>query len=690
VRDPLSPESGDASVRGAGGAGSGGSDPRADWSARLAELEARDRRRRLREQPQGDDFLSSDYLGLTRHPELRAAINRALREEGAGGRASRLLAGGGEAHRHAERAAAEWLGEPAALLFPSGYQANLGLLQAVAEPGDLLLSDELCHASLIDGARLSRAQVQVYRHVDLDELDWWLGRSRAARRRWVLTEGVFSMDGDVAPIAELLELCARRDAHLLVDEAHAAGLLGPRGAGATAAAIEAGADCSHLAARVLTGGKALGVGGACLVGSLELRDWLVNRSRAFIYSTAPPTALAAGFARACELAAEADEARTRCLSNATVIARAVDAPAPGAAIVPWVLGSDARALAAAEHLEAAGIATLAVRPPTVPEGTARIRLVAQASQERAAFARLARAVGATREALGAVPGAARGECSGRADLADLTEVAELAERTPGAQAPLSPRQSSPRSEAAQADPTPHAARPTEAPSPAKTDALASTLAVVGTDTGVGKTVTSAALLRAALDRGPARYWKPVQTGDDDDTAEVGRLSGAPPGALNGPLRHFPLPASPHEAAAAAGEEITVGRLDERLLELRAASAAPLLVELAGGLLVPYRMDATQADWLQHHRLSVVLVARSGLGTLNHTALTLEALARRDLHVRGLILVGEPHPSNRRTLERLHPDLPVFELPLLAGEGSAPEADAVAAWVRSQDLSVVLP
>ncbi|MHC4375735.1 MAG: dethiobiotin synthase [Planctomycetota bacterium] len=655
-------------------------DPRADWSARLDELAARDRRRRLREQPAGDDFLSSDYLGLTRHPELRSAINRALREEGAGGRASRLLAGGGDAHRHAERAAAEWLEEPAALLYPSGYQANLGLLQAVAEKGDLLLSDELCHASLIDGARLSRAQVQVYRHVDLDELDWWLARSQSARRRWVLTEGVFSMDGDIAPIAGLLELCARHDAHLLVDEAHAAGLLGPRGAGAAAAALEAGADGSRLAARVLTGGKALGVGGACLVGSEELRDWLVNHSRAFIYSTAPPTALAAGFARACELASEADQARERCLANAAVIARAVDTPAPGAAIVPWVLGDDARALAAAEVLEGAGIAALAVRPPTVPEGTARIRLVAHASQERAALARLSRAVGVARAA---VEGAAEG-------AVENSESTARAEHTPGAQAPLSPRKSSPRSEAAQADAPSCTTQPTEAPSAANADALASTLAVVGTDTGVGKTVTSAALLRAALNRGPARYWKPVQTGDDDDTAEVGRLSGAPPEALNGPLRHFPLPASPHEAAAAAGEEITVGRLDERLLELRAASAAPLLVELAGGLLVPYRMDATQADWLQTHRLSVVLVARSGLGTLNHTSLTLEALAQRGLDVRGLILVGEPHASNRRTLERLNPNLPVFELPLLADEGGEPDADAIAAWVAGQDLSAVLP
>lgn len=651
-------------------------DPRADWSARLEELAARDRRRRLREQPEGDDFLSSDYLGLTRHPELRSAINRALREEGAGGRASRLLAGGGEAHRHAEQAAAQWLGEPAALLFPSGYQANLGLLQAVAEKGDLLLSDELSHASLIDGARLSRAQVQVYRHVDLDELDWWLGRGQGARRRWVLTEGVFSMDGDIAPIAELLELCARHDAHLLVDEAHAAGLLGPRGAGAAAAALEAGADGSRLAARVLTGGKALGVGGACLVGSEELRDWLVNRSRAFIYSTAPPTALAAGFARACELAEESEEARERCLANAAVIARAVDAPAPGAAIVPWVLGEDARALAAAEVLEGAGIAALAVRPPTVPEGTARIRLVAQASQERAALARLSRAVGVARAAVEVA--------------VESSEPAARAEHTPGAQAPLSPRKSSPHSEAAQVDAPSWSTQPTEAPSAANADALASTLAVVGTDTGVGKTVTSAALLRAALNRGPARYWKPVQTGDDDDTAEVGRLSGAPPEALNGPLRHFPLPASPHEAAAAAGEEITVGRLDDRLLELRAASAAPLLVELAGGLLVPYRMDATQADWLQAHRLSVVLVARSGLGTLNHTSLTLEALAQRGLDVRGLILVGEPHASNRHTLERLNPNLPVFELPLLAEEGVEPDADAIAAWVAGQDLSAVLP
>lgn len=648
------------------------SDLNAELAARLEQLDQHHRRRRLRRLESEADFLSNDYLGLSRHPELVVAIERELRAHGAGGRASRLLAGGSASHERAERLSAEWLGAEAGLLFPSGYQANVGLLQGLAERGDALFSDALCHASLIDGARLSRASVQVHRHFDLEELDWRLSRSGAARRRWVLTEGVFSMDGDLAPIAELLELCDRHDASLIVDEAHSVGLLGDHGAGAVSAAASAGADLSRLAARLVAGGKALGVGGACVVSSGVVRDWLINRSRAFIFSTAPPTALPAGFARAIELAAEAREERRRCLANAAIIARSVDAPEPAAAIVPWILGSDADALEAAADLERAGIAALAVRPPTVPEGTSRVRLVANADQSRGDLERLGRAVDGVRRSL----------LSGREARAECT---------PGAQAPLSPRSPSHHSEAALAEtPPPKATAPVDSPSTTTAEALAPVVVVVGTDTGIGKTVSSAALLRAALNRGPARYWKPVQTGDDDDTREVGRLSGAPPEALAGPVRHFPLPASPHEAAAAAGEEITVAQLDERLLELRVASATPLLIELAGGLLVPYRLDASQADWLQNHGLEVVLIARSGLGTLNHTSLTLEALRQRKLRIRGLLLVGEPHPSNRDTLARLNPGLAIFELPILGEADQAPTADHITAWVAGQELNALLP
>src|SRR5262245_32659218 len=213
------------------------------------------------------DFASNDYLGLARDPRVVEAARAALAVHGAGGRASRLLGGGSPLHVACERAAAEWLGAEAALLFPSGWQANAGLVSALAGRGDAVFSDRLNHASLVDAARLSRARVFVHAHLDLEELERQLASAAGARRRLVLTEGVFSMDGDRAPLAELHALCARHDAHLVVDEAHAAGLLGPEGAGAWAAARVAAEGEARLAARVVTGGKALGVAGAFVAGS---------------------------------------------------------------------------------------------------------------------------------------------------------------------------------------------------------------------------------------------------------------------------------------------------------------------------------------------------------------------------------------------------------------------------------------
>src|SRR5262245_585681 len=255
----------------------------------------------------GIDLGSNDYLGLSRDPRVVAGARAALEEFGAGGRASRLLRGGSPLHERAEAAAAEWLGAEAALLFPSGYQANLGLVGALVGRGDAVFGDRANHASLVDAARLSRAQVFVHAHLDLAELERQLAHARGARRRLVLTEGVFSMDGDAAPLAELDELCRKHDAWLVVDEAHAAGVIGPAGAGAWAA-LGARADV-RLAARVVTGGKALGVAGAFVTGSRMLREQLVNHARTFLFTTAPPPAIAGGLVAAIELARAADAER---------------------------------------------------------------------------------------------------------------------------------------------------------------------------------------------------------------------------------------------------------------------------------------------------------------------------------------------------------------------------------------------
>lgn len=601
-------------------------------AAELATWESAGRRRRLDDgEARGADFVSNDYLGLARHPRVIEAAREALAAYGAGGRAARLLGGGTPLHATAERAVADWLGAEEALLFPSGYQANLGLIGSLAGRGDVLLSDELNHASLIDAARLSRARVLIHRHLDLDELERNLERARAARRRLVVTESVFSMEGDLAPLAALHELCVKHDAWLVVDEAHATGVVGAAsesgdlsgGEGAGGWAAAGGADGKRLLARVVTGGKALGVAGAFAVGSALLREQLLHRARAFLFTTSPPPAVAGALVAAIELAREAGELRARARRNALGLAERLALPAPDALIVPVVLGADERALAAAERLQERGLDARPVRPPTVPEGTARLRIVCHAQDDPDALERLGDALAAELDALPA------------------------AEPAP----PAAPR--------------------------------AGHVVVAGTDTGVGKTLVSALLLRAAARRGKAAYWKPVQTGNESDTAMVARLSGVD--TRFEPAVALALPASPHEAAADEGRAIDPAELEPALdAHRRVLGAGGLLVaELAGGLLVPYREDgplATQLDWLASAAPPVVLVARSGLGTLNHTLLSLEALRARHLEPRALFLAGDPHPSNHATLRRMGRVRRIFEIPIFA----VLDPSALDAWLDEND------
>ena len=578
--------------------------------------------------PRGVDFVSNDYLGLSRDPRVVDAARAALEEHGAGGRAARLLGGGSRTHTALESLAADWLGAEATLYFPSGYQANLGLVGALVGRGDALFSDALNHASLIDAARLSRARIHVHRHRDLDELDAQLAAASNARRRLVLTEGVFSMDGDRPPLAELAALCARRDAYLVVDEAHAAGLLGPEGAGAWAdERAAAGEHAARLIARVVTGGKALGAAGALVAGSRALIDELTDRARAFLFTTAAPPAAAAALRASIEIVRTDAALRERPRTHARALAARLALPEPAAAIVPVLAGSEERALDAAKTLGEAGLDVRAVRPPTVPPGTSRLRVVCHAFQSAA-------------------------------------ELDDLGRNLEALQLPASPSIGA-------------ETRAADAP-------RAQPLFVVGTDTEIGKTVVAAALFHAARTLGPARYWKPVQTGDDSDTDTVAHLSGASPVELLRPAWTFPLPASPHEAAKAAGARIDPARLPEALGGLcRTLPGTRIVVELAGGLLVPYDDEGRdQADWLALETPEVVLVARSGLGTLNHTRLTVEALRARHVTPRALVLVGEPHPSNRSTLEALTGIERIFELPPL--DPLTP--GAVQAWTERVELA----
>lgn len=352
----------------------------------LAALDDRGLRRAMRpvDGPQGArvrvegawalNFSSNNYLGLADHPYLRASAVAALSAEGVGAGAARLIVGNLSSHRRLERALAAFHEVDAALLFGSGYQANLGVLGAVAGPEDIIYSDALNHASLIDGCRLSRATTHVFQHRDVGHLRQLLLDTRG-RRRFIITDSIFSMDGDLAPLSELRRLADEHQAFLLIDEAHATGVLGPAGRG-LAAASGVRADI-HIA----TLGKALGATGAYVAGSRILIDHLMHRARSFVFTTAGPPSMAAAAMAAIGLASgvEGDARRAQLRANITAFAhglreRGLLAAAAGQSpIFPVMLPDEHRALKATARLLAQGVYAQAIRPPTVPTGTSRLR-----------------------------------------------------------------------------------------------------------------------------------------------------------------------------------------------------------------------------------------------------------------------------------------------------------------------------
>jgi 8-amino-7-oxononanoate synthase len=340
---------------------------------------------------------SNNYLGLANHPAIVAACEASARKEGVGAAASRLITGTMDAHHEAEALFADFVRAPAAALFATGYAANLGTLQALVGPGDAVFSDSLNHASLIDGSRLSRANVHVYSHRDVDHLESLLREHRPlARRALVITDSLFSMDGVTAPLRDIATLAHSYDAGLLVDEAHALGVLGPNGRGLSA---EQGVEPDVL---IGTLGKSFGVAGAFVAASEELVSFIRNRARSFVYSTAPPPMLARAAIAALQLVREADEARTTLLANADKLRSELrvlgfEVPESDSQILPVLIGDNDRTMQLSAKLLERGIFVQGIRPPTVPEGTARLRLTPMATHrpeqiERAidAFASLAR------------------------------------------------------------------------------------------------------------------------------------------------------------------------------------------------------------------------------------------------------------------------------------------------------------
>jgi glycine C-acetyltransferase/8-amino-7-oxononanoate synthase len=343
---------------------------------------------------------SNDYLGLAAHPRVREAAAEAALRWGAGAGASRLISGNMEPHHLLEERLAAFKGYEAALLFGSGYLANVGAISALAGPGEVVFSDELNHASIVDGCRLARAETFVYRHGDVEHLAWGL-REGEGRGSLIVTDGVFSMDGDVAPLEDLTRLARNHGCRLMVDEAHATGALGPGGRGSVAAAGLSGeADLV-----VGTLGKALGSYGAYVCASAELREYLLNTARSFIFSTAlPPPALAAALA-ALELLEAEPELVQRLNANAAALREGLAAEGLAAGggesqIVPLEVGDAAATMELCERLLERGVFAQGIRPPTVPEGSSRLRFSVMATHEETELREAARLAGEAARELG--------------------------------------------------------------------------------------------------------------------------------------------------------------------------------------------------------------------------------------------------------------------------------------------------
>lgn len=374
-----------------------------DFSARLAALAGDDllRTRAVLDSACGPEavvegrhliaFAGNDYLGLAHHPEVVEALREGASRWGSGAGASHLVSGHQRPHEELEQALAAFVGLPRALFFSTGYMANLAVLPALAGRGDTLIADRLNHASLVDAALLSRATVRRYAHNDVE------GAARALEgapgRKVVVTDAVFSMDGDVASLAELLALCERHDALLVIDDAHGFGVLGEHGRGALS-------HCGIASSRIVyvgTLGKAAGVAGAFVAGAADAIEWLMQTGRSYRYTTAAPAALACALLASLRLIAASGDRRARLAAHRARLQRDLAAlrwplMPSGTAIQPVRVGGNAEVLALAAHLRERGLWVPAIRPPTVPAGTARLRISLSAAHDEAHVAALCQAL----------------------------------------------------------------------------------------------------------------------------------------------------------------------------------------------------------------------------------------------------------------------------------------------------------
>ena len=353
------------------------------WSATLDELRGQGRYRSIR-LPVGIDFTSNDYLGYGSKP-----IERDITDLSTSGLSSRLLRGHHAIWDEVESMLAEWHGAEAVLMMTSGYNANEGLIATIAEPGDWVAADELSHACIVDGLRLARPRKFLFRHNDLNHLEDGLkveaGKRPVGREMFIVTESLFSMDGDTAPLAEISELAERYGAHVIVDEAHSTGCFGPRGAGLVDQPLAGSRLRDRVLASIHTGGKALGLHGAYICGSKLLKEYLINRCRHLIFTTALPAAIGAWWRERIPLLQADDASRTLLHLNAAIfrsrLAEYGIAPPGSHFVVPVIVGQDEPAVRAARLLQEQGFDVRAIRPPSVPHGTCRLRISIHANHD---------------------------------------------------------------------------------------------------------------------------------------------------------------------------------------------------------------------------------------------------------------------------------------------------------------------
>ena len=381
------------------------SSPRGEWEKRTAQLKEAGLERRMRncagatgakvviDGAEKHLFCSNDYLGLANHPKLKQAMIQAATALGTGAGASRLVSGNMDIHRALEHAAATFVGKERARLFVSGYQANVGGISALTGRGDAIFSDALVHASLIDGARLSRADVHVYRHSDMGHLERLLKDARGYRLKLVVTDTIFSMDGDVAKLNDIVEISKKHGAGVYIDEAHAIGVVGPGGRG-VAAELGLLDDIDVL---IATFSKALGVSGAFVATSSSAASLITTKARSLLYTTAPPPPVAAVALESLALVEMADDRRGKLASNIEKFrncAKSAGLPTLDSttAIQPIMTGDNRRTMAVSEALFAQGFFVQGIRPPTVPEGEGRLRVTLSANHDTETITALVQAI----------------------------------------------------------------------------------------------------------------------------------------------------------------------------------------------------------------------------------------------------------------------------------------------------------